>query len=63
MLDQSKKIVPYFASSFAKKPDHYEILIPVYYMNDPSPAWRRAFRGTEAECKELFGSMADYYTE
>ena len=35
----------------------YVIMVPVYYEHETSPAWRKVYRGTRAECET---ALKDY---
>ena len=38
----------------------YCVLIPVYYDNEPAPAWRKYFTGPLPECEEVLKAAPEY---
>ena len=40
--------------------DQYCVLVPVYYMHESKPAWRKYFIGSKEECTEIFSTAPDY---
>ena len=49
-----KKICEYGSSG-----EVFLILLPVFYENETRPAWRKVFKGSAKECKEVFSSFPD----
>lgn len=48
-----KEIKKYCDSGFC-------VLVPVWYDNELTPAWRIVYKGTLEECKKEFGSYPNY---